>query len=37
MLKEEKSVEIIYKLCKEVYYVHSYGIAYRDIEPRMFY
>ena len=33
MLKEEKAVEIIYKLCKAVYYVHSYGIAHRDIKP----
>ena len=32
-LKEEKVVEIIYKLCKAVYYVHSYGIAHRDIKP----
>ncbi len=32
-LKEEKVVVIIYKLCKAVYYVHSYGIAHRDIKP----
>ena len=32
-LKEEKVVEIIFKLCKAVYYVHSYGIAHRDIKP----
>jgi len=33
MLKEEKVVVIMYKLCKAVYYVHSYGIAHRDIKP----
>ena len=33
MLKEEKVVVIIYKLCKAVYYIHSYGIAHRDIKP----
>ena len=33
MLKEEKVVVIMYKLCKSVYYVHSYGIAHRDIKP----
>ena len=33
MLKEEKVVLIMYKLCKAVYYVHSYGIAHRDIKP----
>ena len=33
ILKEEKVVVIIYKLCKAVYYVHSYGIAHRDIKP----
>ena len=32
-LKEEKVVVFIYKLCKAVYYVHSYGIAHRDIKP----
>ena len=32
-LKEEKVVVIMYKLCKAVYYVHSYGIAHRDIKP----
>jgi hypothetical protein len=33
MLKEEKVVVIMYKLCKAVYYMHSYGIAHRDIKP----
>ena len=33
LLKEEKVVVIMYKLCKAVYYVHSYGIAHRDIKP----
>jgi serine/threonine protein kinase len=33
MLKEDKVVVIMYKLCKAVYYVHSYGIAHRDIKP----
>ena len=33
MLKEEKVVVIMYKLCKAIYYVHSYGIAHRDIKP----
>ena len=33
MLKEEKVVVIIYKLCKALYYIHSYGIAHRDIKP----
>ena len=33
MLREEKVVVIMYKLCKAVYYVHSYGIAHRDIKP----
>ena len=32
-LKEDKVVIIIYKLCKAIYYVHSYGIAHRDIKP----
>ena len=32
-LKEDKVVIIIYKLCKALYYVHSYGIAHRDIKP----
>ena len=32
-LQEEKVVIIIYKLCKAVFYVHSYGIAHRDIKP----
>ena len=32
-LKENKVVIIIYKLCKALYYVHSYGIAHRDIKP----
>ena len=32
-LKEDKVVLMIYKLCKAVYYVHSYGIAHRDIKP----
>ena len=32
MLKEEKVVVILYKLCKAVYYVHSYGIAHRDLK-----
>ena len=33
MLSEDKTVVIMYKLCKAVYYVHSYGIAHRDIKP----
>ena len=33
ILKEEKVVVFMYKLCKAVYYVHSYGIAHRDIKP----
>ena len=33
VLKEEKVATIMYKLCKAVYYVHSYGIAHRDIKP----
>ena len=32
-LKEQKVVVIIYKLCKALYYIHSYGIAHRDIKP----
>ena len=32
-LKEEKVATIMYKLCKAVFYVHSYGIAHRDIKP----
>ena len=32
-LKEEQVVVFMYKLCKAVYYVHSYGIAHRDIKP----
>ena len=33
VLKEEKVAIIMYKLCKAVFYVHSYGIAHRDIKP----
>ena len=33
VLQEEKVAIIMYKLCKAVYYVHSYGIAHRDIKP----
>ena len=33
MLEEEKVAIIMYKLCKAVFYVHSYGIAHRDIKP----
>ena len=33
MLKEEKVVVIIYKLCKAVYYAYFYGIAHRGIKP----
>ena len=33
ILKEEKVAIIMYKLCKAVFYVHSYGIAHRDIKP----
>ena len=33
LLQEEKVAIIIYKLCKAVFYVHSYGIAHRDIKP----
>ena len=32
-LKEQKVVVIIFKLCKALFYVHSYGIAHRDIKP----
>ena len=32
-LKEEQVAIIMYKLCKAVYYVHSFGIAHRDIKP----
>ena len=32
LLQEEKVAIIIYKLCKAVFYVHSYGIAHRDIK-----
>ena len=32
-LEEEKVAIIMYKLCKAVFYVHSYGIAHRDIKP----
>ena len=33
ILKEEKVAIIMYKLCKAVFYMHSYGIAHRDIKP----
>ena len=33
ILKEDKVATIMYKLCKAVFYVHSYGIANRDIKP----
>ena len=33
LLQEEKVAIIKYKLCKAVFYVHSYGIAHRDIKP----
>ena len=33
ILKEDKVATIMYKLCKAVFYVHSYGIADRDIKP----
>ena len=33
ILEEDKVAIIMYKLCKAVYYVHSYGIAHRDIKP----
>ena len=33
LLQEENVAIIIYKLCKAVFYVHSYGIAHRDIKP----
>ena len=33
LLPEEKVAIIIYKLCKAIFYVHSYGIAHRDIKP----
>ena len=33
ILEEEKVAIIMYKLCKAVFYVHSYGIAHRDIKP----
>ena len=32
-LPEKTVVVIIYKLCKALYYVHSYGIAHRDLKP----
>ena len=33
ILKEELAVNIIYKICKAVYYFHSYGITHRDLKP----
>ena len=33
ILKEEKVAIIMYKLCKAVFYMHSYGVAHRDIKP----
>ena len=33
MLKEKDACLIIYKLCKAIYYIHSYGIVHRDIKP----
>ena len=33
MLKEKDACIIIYKLCKAIYYIHSYGIVHRDIKP----
>ena len=32
-LTEKKSCEIIFKLCRALYYIHSYGIIHRDLKP----
>ena len=32
-LKESHAAEIIYKLCKAVYFLHQYGIVHRDLKP----
>ena len=32
-LPEERTAELIHKLCAAVYYLHSYGIIHRDIKP----
>ena len=32
-LKESRAAEIVYKICKAVYYIHSYGIIHRDLKP----
>ena len=32
-LPENRAVEIIYKLCSAVKYIHSFGIVHRDLKP----
>ena len=32
-LTEKKACEIIFKLCRALYYIHSYGIIHRDLKP----
>ncbi len=32
-LPEKKACEIIFKLCRALYYIHSYGIVHRDLKP----
>ena len=32
-LPEKKTCEIIFKLCRALYYIHSYGIVHRDLKP----
>ncbi len=32
-LSEKKACEIIFKLCRALYYIHSYGIIHRDLKP----
>ena len=32
-LPEQRTCEIIHKLCMAIYYIHSYGIIHRDLKP----